>query len=89
MFSNLKDSVLSGFGIGLLIPGILVGITWGIMHTVSYLAKADLLLILCIGVNAVLLKYFFKKDKEKTGRGVLSATFLWGLAFFIYKIRQS
>jgi hypothetical protein len=88
MIKKLNDTVWTGFGIGLLVPGVLVGITWFVMQQVSYLAKADLLLIGCIGVNAVLLKIFFKKDKENVGRGVLSATFIWALAFFIYKVRQ-
>ncbi|WP_316836264.1 stationary phase survival protein SurE [Pedobacter nutrimenti] len=88
MFRQIKDTVLTGFGIGILAPGLLIGIAWYIMHVVSYLAKADLLLICCIGVNALLLKYFFKQNKENTGRGVLSATFIWALAFFVYKVRQ-
>lgn len=60
-----------------------------IMHQIAYLAKADLLLIGCIAVNALLLKYFFKVNKENTGRGVLGATFIWGMLFFFYKISQS
>ena len=80
--------MLTGFGIGILVPGLLIGVAWYVMHVVSYLAKADLLLICCIGVNALLLKYFFKQNKENTGRGVLSATFIWALAFFVYKVRQ-
>ena len=88
MIKRLNDTVWTGFGIGLLVPGVLVGITWFVMQQVSYLAKADLLLIGCIGVNAVLLKYFFKQNKENLGRGVLGATFIWGIAFFIYKVRQ-
>lgn len=88
MIKRLNDTVWTGFGIGLLVPGILVGITWFVMQQVSYLAKADLLLIGCIGINAVLLKYFFKQNKENLGRGVLGATFIWGIAFFIYKVRQ-
>ncbi len=88
MLKKIKDSVWVGFGIGMLVPGVLIGITWFIMHQVSFLAKADLLLIGCVGINALLLKYFFKQNKENTGRGVLSATFIWGFAFLMYKIRQ-
>jgi len=88
MIKKLDDTVWTGFGIGLLVPGVLVGLTWLVMQQVAYLAKADLLLIGCIGVNAVLLKYFFKQNKENVGRGVLSATFIWAFAFFIYKVRQ-
>jgi hypothetical protein len=89
MFKELKDSVLVGFSIGMLVPGVLIGIIWFIMHQVSFLAKADLLLIGCIAVNAILLKMFFKQDKESLGRGILSATFIWALAFFFYKVSKS
>lgn len=88
MFKDLKDSVFLGFGIGLVVPGVLIGITWFIMQQVSYLAKADLLLIGCIAVNAIMLKIFFRQDKESLGRGILSATFMWAFAFFIYKVTQ-
>jgi len=88
MIKRIQDSVWAGFGIGILIPGVLVSIVWFIMHRVEMLAKADLLLIGCIAVNALLLKYFFKVNKENTGRGILSATFIWGLLFFVYKISK-
>jgi hypothetical protein len=88
MLNKIKDSVLYGFIIGLVVPGVLIGVTWFIMHQVSFLAKADLLLIGCIGVNAILLKVFFKQNKENAGRGILSATFLWAFAFFFYKVNQ-
>jgi hypothetical protein len=88
MVNRIKNTVWAGFGLGVFIPGILVVIVWFIMHRVTFLAKADLLLIGCIGVNALLLKYFFKINKENTGRGILSATFIWALLFFFYKIRQ-
>jgi uncharacterized membrane protein YoaT (DUF817 family) len=89
MINRIQNSVWAGFGIGMLVPGVLVSIVWFIMQRVAVLAKADLLLIACIAVNALLLKYFFKVNKENTGRGILSATFIWGLLFFVYKVRQS
>lgn len=89
MINRIQNSVWSGFGIGIFVPGVLVSIVWFIMHRIAVLAKADLLLIGCIAVNALLLKYFFKINKENTGRGILSATFIWGLLFFFYKISQS
>ena len=88
MIRTLKDSIWIGFGIGLIVPGVLVSIAWFIMHHIAVLAKADLLLIGCIAVNALLLKYFFKINKENTGRGILSATFIWGLLFFFYKVSK-
>jgi len=89
MIKQIRNTVWAGFGIGIFVPGLLVAVVWFIMHKVAFLAKADLLLIGCIGVNALLLKYFFKINKENTGRGVLSATFIWAMLFFFYKIKQS
>ena len=89
MFKDLKDTVFVGFGVGMIVPGILIGIVWFIMHQVSFLAKADLLLIGCIAVNAILLKMFFRQNKDGLGRGVLSATFIWAFAFFLHKVNQS
>jgi hypothetical protein len=89
MFKNLKDTVFVGFGIGMIVPGVLIGIVWFIMHQIFFLAKADLLLIGCIAVNAILLKMFFRQNKDGLGRGVLSATFIWAFAFFLYKVNQS
>jgi hypothetical protein len=89
MFKEFKDTVWTGFGIGILAPGILIGITWYIMHKVSFLAKADLLLIGCIAINALMLKIVFKQNKDNFGRGLISATFLWAMAFFYYKVTKA
>jgi hypothetical protein len=82
----LKNSVWMGIAIGFivpLLPGILV---WFLMQNVAILRKADLLLIACVSVNAFLMNYFFKLEKENIGRGILSITFLWAFAFFFYKV---
>lgn len=88
MFKKIKDSVFIGLGIGIIVPGILGSIVWFLMHRYAFLAKADLLLIACIGANAGLLHYFFKLNKENLGRGIISATFMWAFVFFFYKINQ-
>lgn len=88
MLKKIKDSVFIGLGIGIMVPGILGSIVWFLMHRYSFLAKADLLLIACIAVNAGLLHYFFKLNKENLGRGIISATFMWAFVFFFYKINQ-
>ncbi|WEK18602.1 MAG: stationary phase survival protein SurE [Candidatus Pedobacter colombiensis] len=87
--AQIKNSVFIGLGIGLVIPGILLSGVWYLMHRFAFLAKADLLLIGCIAVNAVFMHYFFKLNKDNIGRGIISATFLWAFAFFFYKITQS
>lgn len=88
MLKKIKDSVFIGLGIGIMVPGVLGSIVWFLMHRYAFLAKADLLLIACIAVNAGLLHYFFKLNKENLGRGIISATFMWAFVFFFYKINQ-
>ncbi len=85
---KIPNSVWAGLAAGLVIPGLLLCLAWYLMHRFAFLAKADLLLIAAIAVNALLMHYFFKQDKEKTARGVISATFLWAFTFFFYKINR-
>ncbi|MCZ4245508.1 stationary phase survival protein SurE [Pedobacter punctiformis] len=83
---KLKNNVWVGLGIGLLTPAILCSIAWYLIHHVFYLAKADLLYIGGIAVNAFTMQYFFKYNKENIGRGILAATFLCAFVFFFYKV---
>ncbi|WP_410220474.1 stationary phase survival protein SurE [Pedobacter sp.] len=88
LISKLKNSVWIGLIIGFVIPFVLVSVAWYLMHHVKALKEADLLLIGCVAVNAFLMNYFFKINKEYIGRGILAVTFLWAFAFFIYKLMQ-
>ena len=84
--NTLKNNVWNGFAIGLMVPvfpGVLV---WLLMQNIALLKGADLLLIGCVSVNAFLMNYFFKLNKENIGKGIISVTFLWAFAFFIYKV---
>ena len=75
--------------IGLLVPILPGALVWYLIHRVAVLKHADLLLIGCVAINALLMNYFFKKNKENIGRGILSVTFLWAFAFFFYKVHLS
>ncbi|MHA4896873.1 stationary phase survival protein SurE [Pedobacter sp. PWIIR3] len=86
---NIPNSVWAGLGAGIVLPAFLLSIAWYLIHRFAFLAKADLLLIAAIAVNALLMHYFFKQDKEMAARGVISATFMWAFAFFFYKINQT
>ena len=83
---RLNNSVWIGLGIGLLVPAIFCSIAWYIIHQVASLAKADLLYIGGIAINAYTMQYFFKYNKENIGRGILAATFLCAFVFFAYKV---
>ncbi|CAH0250791.1 hypothetical protein SRABI36_03211 [Pedobacter sp. Bi36] len=83
---KLNNSVWIGLGIGLLVPAVFCSIAWYIIAHVASLAKADLLYIGGIAINAYTMQYFFKYNKENIGRGILAATFLCAFVFFAYKV---
>lgn len=83
---KINNSVWAGLAIGLLLPAFLCGIAWYIIHYVASLAKADLLYIGGIAINAYTMQYFFKYNRENIGRGILAATFLCAFVFFAYKV---
>ncbi|SDC61876.1 stationary phase survival protein SurE [Pedobacter soli] len=83
---KINNSVWAGLAIGLLLPAFLCSMAWYIIHHVASLAKADLLYIGGIAINAYTMQYFFKYNRENIGRGILAATFLCAFAFFAYKV---
>ncbi|RZL50549.1 MAG: stationary phase survival protein SurE [Pedobacter sp.] len=84
--AEVKNKVWNGFLIGLIVPIIPGVLVWFLMQKVTVLKKADLLLIGCIALNALLMNYFFKQNKDNIARGIISVTFLWAFAFFFYKV---
>jgi hypothetical protein len=84
--SELNNTVWIGLLIGFVVPILPLLFAWWLMLNVSVLAKADLLLIGCVALNALLMNYFFKKNKDNIARGIISITFLWAFAFFFYKV---
>lgn len=56
------------------------------MLKVAAFKELDLLLIGCIAINAILMNYCFKQNKDNIARGIISITFLWAFTFFFYKV---
>ncbi|RZJ82203.1 MAG: stationary phase survival protein SurE [Flavobacterium sp.] len=83
---KLANNVWNGLLIGILVPLIPGVAIWLLMQEVEALRKADLLLIGCVALNALLMNYFFKRNKDNIARGIISVTFLWAFAFFYYKV---
>ncbi len=84
----IKNTVWNGVGIGFIVPLIPGILAWFLMQRVTALRQADLLLIGCVAINAFLMNYFFRINKDNIGRGILSITFLWAFVFFFYKVTQ-
>ncbi|TKC07970.1 stationary phase survival protein SurE [Pedobacter polaris] len=84
--AEIKNNVWNGILIGFIVPVVPGLVVWFLMQKITVLKKADLLLIACIALNALLMNYFFKQNKDNIARGIISITFLWAFAFFFYKV---
>lgn len=42
--------------------------------------------VICIGLNALLFRQFFKAKRDLTAKGVLLVTFIYAFIFFLYKL---
>lgn len=85
-----KDTFILGILLGLLVPAILFVIIFYTnqyfeqMADKSFLTTTTIMLV-SIVLNVFVLRYFLThKDRDKTGRGVLMATFAYAILFFIF-----
>lgn len=98
MFNKLrKDSYVIGILLGVLVPAICFGILYGILAILIHF-KPDMLVnnpnlmktilpkFVLIGIipSVLLLRYYLLNLKyDKTGRGILIATFIIGILFAV------
>ncbi len=91
-----RDSHVMGLFLGLALPSIILGIIYGLLKLgLTFFSKKNgvsifenipiqKLILLSVIPNLFLLKYYLTKLKlDKTGRGILAATFLIGIVFII------
>lgn len=82
----IRDTVWNGIAIGFFIPLLPLILVKFLMLKVVAFKELDLLLIGCIAINAILMNYCFKQNKDNIARGIISITFLWAFIFFFYKV---
>ncbi|MCF8218632.1 MAG: hypothetical protein K9I29_01315 [Bacteroidales bacterium] len=84
-----KDTFLLGIILGLLVPVVLYFIIFYVNGFLEDSTGKDFLtqnttMLISIVLNVFVLRYFLvNKNREKTGRGVLMATFAYSIFFFI------
>jgi hypothetical protein len=81
-----KDNVWLGAFLGLILPGIAFFFVEILRRNIRFFQREDLLYIGCVAINLILVRYYFRIDKENTGRGIVGATFICALIFMYYKI---
>jgi hypothetical protein len=83
-----RDNVWTGALLGLVLPGLAFFFVEILKKNIRFLQKDDILYIGCVALNLILVKYFFKQDKEQIGRGIVGSTFICAFIFFYYKMHQ-
>jgi len=85
-----RDQYGTGIVLGLLLPALLYLLLFCIdllvlrFFSTHILAKQDYLYLLSIAINLFTIRYYFVNLKyDKTGRGILLVTFIYGLTYFI------
>ena len=86
-----KDNIALGFLVGIVLPAVFYGLLNLVavfIETGSALARPfepDRMMILALAINIVPIRVYFVTYKlDKTGRGVLLATFLVMVAIFLF-----
>lgn len=82
-----KDNIFIGMLLGLVFPAIAFLLVEVLKKNIRVFEKDDLLYIGCVAINLFLVKMFFKKNHENTARGIVGATFICAIIFFLYKVR--
>lgn len=83
-----KDNIWLGMLVGLIFPAIAFVFVEILKENIEFLKKDDLLYIGCVALNLLMVRYFFKQDKENIVRGIIGATFVCAFIFFFYKVRS-
>lgn len=87
-----RDNMGFGVLIGLVLPILFYGLLLGVSHFVEYGSiwsrpfEPDKMRMLALAINLIPIRVYFVTYKfDKTGRGVLLVTFLYMVAYFLYR----
>ena len=87
-----RDNIWMGILLGILLPLLLFGILYGILLRTGNIKEnitMQKILLLSILPNLFLLRYYLLKLKyDLTGRGILLATFLYGILFVVLEFMK-
>lgn len=77
-----KDHILIGILTGSVLPLITFAFFELLKSQITLYLKDSFIQLLCIGTNALIFRYFIKKEKDQLAKGVLLATFIYAFIFF-------
>ena len=83
MFS--KNSYLTGILASLIFPAIAWAAAYYFRYTVELTNRPALPYLIAIALNLIMLRLILKKESDKTGRGIMLATFIILILVFTFK----
>jgi hypothetical protein len=83
-----KNSLPAGILIALIFPAISIVAAYWLKTNIYLMNKPALPYFIAIGLNLILLRICFKKDLDKTGRGITLATFVFMVLIFVFKLHH-
>lgn len=85
-----KNSVLTGFITGLVIPGLALLIFNVVYKGMVLLNKPAIPYLVALGLNLFIIRICYKKDADKTGKGIMLSTFICMLLMvLLFKVKLS
>jgi len=83
-----KNSILFGFVLGLILPGLALLIFNVLYKDVVILGKPAIPYLVALGLNLIGMRICYKKDADQTGRGIMISTFIGMLLLVVvFKVK--
>ena len=81
-----KNSLLTGILLALIFPAIAWVTAYYLKNNMDLINRPALPYFIAIALNLIMLRFAIKKDFDKTGRGIMLATFVAMIAIFMFKV---
>ena len=83
----IKNNVVVGVLVGLILPSLAYFFSEIIFKQEIVAGKPGVPYLIAVGINLILLKYIYRADADKAGKGLLIITFIVFLLTFLLKIK--
>lgn len=81
-----RNNLYLGIVMGVCLPALAIVLVEWLKVEARLGMRESTIYMICIGLNALLFRWFYKTRKETTAKGILLMTFIYAVIFFIYKL---
>jgi hypothetical protein len=83
-----RNNFWLGTFMGLILPGVNFLFDDILKKDMAIFGKEGVYYLLSLAVNLLIMRYYFRSDKEETAKGIALVTFICTIIFFLLKSRQ-